>query len=120
MIQIGDKIQQKGMESLQRTLALVKASNQVADEISMELFRQLEQLESTTATIKDTKSEINKANAYIKYFAKEVATDKIIMALIILCILAAIAIIVLKFTGGGSTSTKPYDDTIESFNRIFQ
>jgi len=122
MIQIGDKIQQKGMESLQRTLALVKASNQIADEISLELFRQLEQLENTTAAVKDTKSEVNKANQYIKYFAKEMYTDKIIMGLILLCILAVVSIIVLKLTGGKSGTTdsgKPIDDTIESFNRIF-
>ena len=123
MIQIGDKIQQKGMESLQRTLALVKASNNIADEISLELFRQLEQLENTTAAIKDTKAEVNKANQVIKYFAKEMYTDKIIMGLIGLCILAVVVILVLKVVGKGDSGAgnngKPIDDTIESFTRIF-
>lgn len=96
---------------MERTLAKVHATIEIADEITLELHRQLEQLDSTTKMVKDTQSDIKKANEYIRYFAKELYTDKLIMCLIILCMLAVIAIIVLKITGvtGGSTSEEETD-----------
>jgi len=104
MIQIGEAIQQKGIDSLNRTLAKVNASNQIADDITLELHRQLEQIENTVKTVADTRSNIKKANEYIRYFAKELYTDKFIMCLMTLCLLAVLVIIVLKVVKGGGSA----------------
>lgn len=104
MIQIGNAIQKKGTESLMRTLEKVNASNQIADEIALELHKQLEQIENSTKTVTDTRSEVKKANEYLRYFAKELYADKFIMCLMILCMIAILVIIVLKFVNGSSDS----------------
>ena len=110
MIQIGNALQKKGTESLMRTLEKVNASNQIADEISLELHKQLEQIENSTKTVTDTRSDVKKANEYIRYFAKELYTDKFIMLLMILCLIAILVIIILKIVNGDSdtpTDTLP-------------
>jgi len=109
LIQIGDVLQQKGTESLERTLAKVQQTIAIADDITLELHRQLEQLDNTTKVVKDTRSDIKKANEYIRYFAKQLYTDKFIMCLIILCMIACLAIIVLKV--GGVITAGSDDDT---------
>lgn len=109
MIQIGNALQKKGTESLQRTLEKVNASNQIADEIALELHRQLEQIENSTKTVADTRSDVKKANEYIRYFAKELYTDKFIMCLMILCLIAILVIIVLKIVNGNSSDSSSND-----------
>jgi len=101
---------------LNRTLAKVKATHAVADEITLELHKQLEKLEKTSVAINDTRTNVKKANEYISYFAKQLMTDKIIMGLVILCVIAIIAILVLRVkgteTGGGGGLRPPKYDVL--------
>lgn len=83
----------------------VEASNQIADEITLELYRQIEKLEKASSTVQDTRSDIKKANVYIKYFARELLKDKIIIVLVALCAIAVIVILALKFKNGAFSGT---------------
>ena len=92
-------------------MAKVEASNQIADEITLELYRQIEKLESTTNTLKETRDDIKKANVYIKYFARELYKDKIIMVLVVLCIIAIAVILIVKLKNGLGSSTTTTNTT---------
>jgi len=99
LIEMGNKIQTDGISSLQNTLKMVNEGNQMADDINIELNKQTEQLERTQNTVKETQVILKRANEYIKYFAKQLYTDKILMCLMFLVVVAIVVIIVLKVTG---------------------
>jgi hypothetical protein len=87
---------------------MVNQSNSLADDINTELLRQIEQLGKAQNNLKDTKSDLARANEYIKYFAKQLITDKFITCMIFLCVIALVGIIVVKYTGitvGGDDPT---------------
>jgi len=81
---------------LQRALGNVEQANVKADNIMLELHDQEQKIGRIHNDVQDTKTQLKRAREYIKYFAKQVYTDKILMCLICLCIIAVIVIIGLK------------------------
>jgi SNARE protein len=100
LIKIGDETQQKGKQAVGRILQDLNAANERADAANLELARQDEVIAEATAKAKDVQSQTKLAMQQVKYFAKQVYTDKILMCLIFLCAAACIAIIVLKVKSG--------------------
>ena len=83
---------------------MVNGANTIADDINVELDRQIDQLNGIQNTVKETQVIIQRANEYIKYFAKQLYTDKILMCLMLLVTIGIVVMIVLKVTGTASTT----------------
>jgi hypothetical protein len=67
----------------------------LAEEVNLELNRQIEQLDKIQDTVKDTKSTLKRADRIISFFAKAAQCDKCILGLVLMNLLAAIAFVVL-------------------------
>ena len=80
-------------------IARVEEGNQLAGEINLELDKQIEQLDRMEQTLKDTQSVLKRAQVLIRYFFRQIYTDKIIMALICCILLAIIIIVILSAVG---------------------
>lgn len=88
-----------------RILANIENANDKADTINLELQKQGEGIQKATEKARDVQSQTAIAVRYVKYFAKQIYTDKILMCLIFLCTAAVIAIVVIKVTKKSSTTT---------------
>ncbi len=99
MIELGHNTQAKGLDALQNTLDKVNQGNLLADEIILNLDNQIQQLDNMEKTVKDTRSILNRSQKYIRYFARQVYTDKLLMTLICLIVLVVVAIIVASAAG---------------------
>ena len=82
LIELGDKTQAQGNQALDNIIGVVEQGNRLADDINLELDKQIEQLDRMEQTVKDTQSILKRANKMIRYFARQIYTDKIIMGLI--------------------------------------
>lgn len=99
MIDLGHSTQQKGLDALQNTLDKVNQGNILAEEIIVNLDHQIQQLDNMENTVKDTRSILNRSQKYIRYFARQVYTDKLLMTLICLIVLVVVAIIIASAAG---------------------
>ena len=99
LIQHGKNIQEQGLQSLANTLDKVNQGNVLADEILINLDNQIQQLDRMENTVKDTRSILNRSQKYIKYFARQIYTDKLLMTLICLIVLVVVAIIIASACG---------------------
>lgn len=99
MIQIGKETQKKGLDALDNIQGMVTKGNEIANSVLVELDRQIESLDRDYNTLKDTQSVIKRSQALIRYFARQVYTDKLIMGLICLIILAILVIVILSMMG---------------------
>lgn len=99
LIQMGKNIQEQGIQSLENTLNKVNAGNVLADEILVNLDHQIQQLDNMEKTVKDTRSILNRSQKYIRYFARQIYTDKLLMTLICLIVLVVVAIIIASACG---------------------
>ena len=90
---------------MQRALQNIQSADQKADHINLELYRQEEQMQKAKEKTQDIQSELKRAQKYLKYFAKQVYTDKILMCLIFLAIIAVIVIIILKIVKKDNITT---------------
>ena len=106
MIELGHNTQAKGMDALQNALDHVNQGNLLADEIILNLDNQIQQLDNMEKTVKDTRSILNRSQKYIRYFARQVYTDKLLMTLICLIVLVVVAIIVASAAGYNLQSVK--------------
>jgi novel plant SNARE len=52
--------------------------------------------------MQDMDSTLKRAEKHLRYFARQVYTDKIIMCMLVLVVLAIIAVIILTIVKGGS------------------
>jgi len=112
LIKMGDDHQQKGKDALGRILINVESANQKADNVNLALQMQEDKITAATEKVKDIQSQTQIAMQYVKYFARQVYTDKILMCLIFLCAIAIIVIIVLKVTKKSSTTVTTSDASI--------
>jgi len=101
---LGDRTQAQGNQALDNIICVVEQGNQLADEINLELDKQIEQLDRMEQTVKDTQSILKRANVLIRYFFRQIYTDKIIMGLICLIVVAIVAIIIASAMGYGKGS----------------
>lgn len=76
----------------------------IASNVNVELERQLEALDRIYNTVNDTDSALNRAKEHIKYFARQIYTDKIMMCLIVLIIIAIIVTVIMSIVGVGKGS----------------
>lgn len=106
MIELGHNIQQKGLDALENTLNKVNQGNQLADEIIVNLDHQIQQLDNMEKTVKDTRTILNRSQKYIRYFARQIYTDKLLMTLICLIAVVVVAIIVASACGYNLQSIK--------------
>lgn len=95
-------MQADGNQALDNIIGVVEQGNKLADEINLELDKQIEQLDRMENTGKEIQSVVKRANVLIRYFARQIYTDKIIMGLIC-CIILAIVIIVIVSAMGYDT-----------------
>jgi len=96
LIKAGDRMQKTGKDALQNIMRNIESANEKADHINVEIARQDEVITKTKEKTLDVQSELKKAGAYLRYFARQIYTDKILMGLVLLCTIAMIVIIILK------------------------
>lgn len=94
-IQKGDKEMARMEDAVQNMNVELEEGIRLAEEVNMELHRQIEQLDNIQDTVKDTKSTLKRADRIISFFAKAAQCDKCILALVMMNILAGIAFFVL-------------------------
>lgn len=75
--------------------------DEIGQNVQIELNKQIEQLDRIYDTVKDTETTMKRAQKYVRYFARQVYTDRCLMAMIILVILAIVVIIILSAVGIG-------------------
>ena len=88
----------KGKDALHRIKKNIISADNKADNVILALHEQDEQIGRTKEKTKDVQSNLKKSRSYLRYFARQVYTDKILMCLIFLCLIAIAAIIVLRIT----------------------
>ena len=99
LIQKGHDIQEEGLQGLNRVLKNVHVMKDQANTINVELDRQINQLDSIYDNMKDMDTTMKRAEVHLRYFARQVYTDRLMMCLIVVIILAIITIIILKIIG---------------------
>lgn len=95
VIQRGDDTQSRTHQALDSMFSTVEQGISMADEINMELNKQIEQLDRIHSKVKDTSSTLKRAQKSINYFVRAMECDKCMLGLILLIALAVIALIVL-------------------------
>eukprot|EP01041_Mallomonas_annulata_P007223 gene7223-14732_t len=101
-------IQEKTLESLDRTKGLIEQSKEVGAATIEVLRQQREQINDIDVEISGINDNLKKAEKLITNFARRVATDRLIQILTTLNIMVLIAVIVYVIytkNGLGSTST---------------
>eukprot|EP01016_Furgasonia_blochmanni_P051680 TRINITY_DN8164_c0_g1_i1.p1 TRINITY_DN8164_c0_g1~~TRINITY_DN8164_c0_g1_i1.p1 ORF type:complete len:311 (+),score=67.27 TRINITY_DN8164_c0_g1_i1:3-935(+) len=102
VIQLGDNTQKQSGDALTRIQKTVNEGNALADDVQRELAMQEEQIARMTNTVKDTQSILKRTDQLIRYFGRQVMTDKLLMCLLALIVIAIVTIIILKILGKGS------------------
>ena len=82
----------------------------IMEEINVEVKRQQEKLSKTREEIQETYSLTKRSKKLVNYFRRQVMTDKIIWAFLILVIIAIIVIIILRAVGFNRDS---FDDNLD-------
>lgn len=72
----------------------------LADQINLELDRQIEQLDRMTAKVDDTGTALKRAEKQLGYFKKAVQCDWCLMSLIFLILIALVTLIILAIKKG--------------------
>ena len=85
--------------ALDNIIATVEKGNQLAIDINLELDKQIEQLDRMEQTLKDTQTVLKRVQVLLRYFFRQIYTDKIIMALICCIFLAIVIIVILSAIG---------------------
>ena len=84
------------MDALRNIMINIHGANDKADDINLKLAEQEETILRAKEKAQDVQSQVKKAQAYLRYFARQVYTDKILMCLIFLSMIAIVVIIILK------------------------
>lgn len=114
LAQMGDDMLDDAMARIGNIMSDVNAGISLADEINIELAKQEEQLIRMKKNLKDTQNTMVQAQKLIRYFGRQLYTDKIIMGLVILIILAITAIVVLYFMGYIGDSSESIEEKIKN------
>jgi hypothetical protein len=72
----------------------------LADEINLELNKQIEQLDRMTAKVEDTGSALKRAEKQLNYFKKVVNCDWCLLGMLFLILIAMITLIILAVKKG--------------------
>lgn len=96
----GDKILLQDDDAISRMMKKIGESKDVANNIKINLQKQKEQLEKTQTNLKEIDYSLDRANKTLKNMLKMIATDKIILGMIVIIVLIIIAIIIVGAVGG--------------------
>mmetsp|Transcript_24727 Transcript_24727/g.50172 ORF Transcript_24727/g.50172 Transcript_24727/m.50172 type:complete len:380 (+) Transcript_24727:75-1214(+) len=116
IIEEGKRVQGHSNESLARSQRLVESAEAIATDTNIALHRQTEQMKSTNADVEGVAENLNRADKVIAHIARRLATDKMIMCLILLLILAILGIILaksLKLLPGDKASEEEIDCSLD-------
>ncbi|EKX46088.1 hypothetical protein GUITHDRAFT_138563 [Guillardia theta CCMP2712] len=108
IIEEGKKVQQNTANALFRTGKLVDEMEKMGTETNMNLKGQTEQIRQTNSDVESVQGNLKRATKQIRDIGRKLATDKLIMCLVLLLILAIIGVIVgrsLGITPGSSVSS---------------
>lgn len=96
----GDQVLDEGDDAIKRMLKKLSETKDVSNNIKVNLVKQREQLENTQRNLKEIDYSLDRANKTLKTMLKTIATDKIVLGLIVVIVLAIIAIIIVAAVGG--------------------
>ncbi|CAD8181389.1 unnamed protein product [Paramecium octaurelia] len=99
VIEMGDQLQKDAQKIITDTNLIVQLGNDLADQTKISLDQQIAQLDSMYDKVQETQSVLKRSADKIKYFAKQVYTDKFLICLIALIFIAIIVLIVLSALG---------------------
>jgi hypothetical protein len=107
-------VQDQSSAALSRTQKLVEQSEQIGQETNIKIKTQTEQMKNTNADVVGVDQRLKRADKLIQQILRRLATDKLIMCMVLILILAILALIILKSTnmlGGGAEgdSGEPID-----------
>ena len=97
LIQLGDEMQDDGIERLLQMNKDMDLNKIKVDDINQNLLTQNEKMMATEEEVKDIQSTLKRAKLIIMYFSEEFYKDKCVRILILLIILVLIAICVTIF-----------------------
>ena len=92
----GDKILQADRNAIDRMKKVVYQDLDTMKEVNRELLSQNEKLENAENDLKEIDYSVNRAGKQIKTMAKMLATDKLIMCMIVCILLVIIAIVIVS------------------------
>eukprot|EP00286_Rhodomonas_abbreviata_P026922 CAMPEP_0181296896 /NCGR_PEP_ID=MMETSP1101-20121128/4947_1 /TAXON_ID=46948 /ORGANISM="Rhodomonas abbreviata, Strain Caron Lab Isolate" /LENGTH=288 /DNA_ID=CAMNT_0023401789 /DNA_START=243 /DNA_END=1106 /DNA_ORIENTATION=+ len=98
-IEHGKRVQEQTMGALERTEKLVEEMQGIGKETNEKLSQQTDQIKATNQDVNAVNEGINAAGKKVKDIARRLATDKMIMCMILMLILAIIGIIVVQSLG---------------------
>ncbi|KAL4454231.1 hypothetical protein ABPG74_012188 [Tetrahymena malaccensis] len=102
MIQYAEDVQMDGIKRLKEMEGVLVEDIEIADQITIELDRQIDKLDSINQNVMDTQTALKRTRKLISYFAKQVSTDKILMCLLCTIVVVIVVLIILSATGVGN------------------
>lgn len=99
IIEEGKKVQDASNAALGRTQRLVDATEAIAIDTNIALHEQTDQMKQTNAEIEGVSQDLNRADKIVAHIARRLATDKMIMCLVLVLVLAILGLIVSKAMG---------------------
>lgn len=88
IIEEGKKVQDASNAALGRTQRLVDATEAIAIDTNIALHEQTDQMKQTNAEIEGVSQDLNRADKIVAHIARRLATDKMIMCLVLVLVLA--------------------------------
>ncbi|KAL4500386.1 hypothetical protein ABPG72_003337 [Tetrahymena utriculariae] len=102
MIKYAEDVQIDGIKRLKDMEGILVEDIQLADQITIELDKQIDKLDSINQNVMDTQTALKRTRKLITYFAKQVSTDKILMCLLCTIVIIIVVLIILSATGVGN------------------
>eukprot|EP00287_Rhodomonas_sp_CCMP768_P006875 CAMPEP_0196720662 /NCGR_PEP_ID=MMETSP1091-20130531/3406_1 /TAXON_ID=302021 /ORGANISM="Rhodomonas sp., Strain CCMP768" /LENGTH=270 /DNA_ID=CAMNT_0042061963 /DNA_START=178 /DNA_END=986 /DNA_ORIENTATION=+ len=99
IIEQGKRVQEASMGALARTEKLVSDMEGIGNDTNIALHGQTNQIKDTHATVEATQAGIGAAGKKVRDIARRLATDKMIVCLLLFLVLAIIGIVVVNSLG---------------------
>jgi len=107
IIEKGAKIQRNDLKSLDRTLQTIDDTKAVAADTAAKLKEQTDALKRIDEGVNEVEANLKMAEKQLRAFVRRMATDKIIMAFIVLIIIGIIIVIVVSIVKPNSNTNVP-------------
>eukprot|EP00290_Baffinella_frigidus_P010211 CAMPEP_0180150772 /NCGR_PEP_ID=MMETSP0986-20121125/21704_1 /TAXON_ID=697907 /ORGANISM="non described non described, Strain CCMP2293" /LENGTH=306 /DNA_ID=CAMNT_0022097883 /DNA_START=172 /DNA_END=1088 /DNA_ORIENTATION=+ len=116
IVEESKRIQDQDLRALGRAVKMVDSAETIAHETNIALKTQTEQMRNTNAGIDEVTTSLRRADKIIRDIGRRLATDKLIMCMVLLLILAILAIAILAGTGLLDQGTTPAEEIDCSFD----
>ena len=110
----GDKILQADRNAIDRMKKVVYQDLDTMKEVNRELLSQNEKLENAENDLKEIDYSVNRAGKQIKTMAKMLATDKLIMCMIVCILLVIVAIVIVSLVFDSDEEENSKKDTFQN------